>query len=698
MIKKAVTLLETGSLAGKCYQPHEAHLPYVLQFMIDYNLHGMSFIKLSDIRFRANRESTDTNPELYLSKHIAKVSLCELEGDVSTEHILNRLEVAQNQLGINPGIAALWEDEKQRRRDKNIDSQISQCLSQSERSCVVTASHVLLKQALKQKLKAASEDSSVKIDQNISVYPAETPEYEDVMNASCISHTQSFINSSSLNDTLKDEMDTTLNESSAADMDLLELLCDVAEKEDVEEGSILSQAIKNPEESDGEEADLSLPLVADDPSCSVTSIPQLDGSTDEHVTSKNKRNKKRKGISKKGLDMPELKDIMKEPVIAFHGKSSKAALVPRKRSEEQSCPMKKNIGRKYTTTITRKPRRKINIVMLIKQIKKECNLNKLERGEPPKFRTLSDFKHSEDPPKNVEVAKVSFPTLTNSYSFEVPLVPISSTLSYEDLINSYTFLSALEQIGTQNKQQGSINRKGRKSLKVKGISDAFMVPPFSGSASKSKDSEERIVHEMPPAIYMHTSGPNISCLKEKMENNNQFNQYMSSSFTNEKLGGCKAIVQENRKFTLDENCNVDSSIQQISSENFKIPGRENSSVFDEKQLYLSKRRYMKIYKKLAVRQIMGMDGPNDSSSSDDDYSISSYKKCSSKGSVYSPLFNDTKHPTSQDMGKFVDVAKYLNDMFFFRIFGSNQLISITEVLQVNIHYSSICFNIRCTTL
>ena len=52
-------------------------------------------------------------------------STCELEIDVVAADILNRQELETSR-GGNPGLAALWEDEKQRRRDAGEDSQIEQ--------------------------------------------------------------------------------------------------------------------------------------------------------------------------------------------------------------------------------------------------------------------------------------------------------------------------------------------------------------------------------------------------------------------------------------------------------------------------------------------------------------------------------------------------------------------------------------------
>lgn len=37
---------------NKIYQPHEAHIPYLLQLFIDYNLYGMNLINLAAVKFR----------------------------------------------------------------------------------------------------------------------------------------------------------------------------------------------------------------------------------------------------------------------------------------------------------------------------------------------------------------------------------------------------------------------------------------------------------------------------------------------------------------------------------------------------------------------------------------------------------------------------------------------------------------------
>lgn len=43
-IKRAANLFQNGAILGRINQPHESHVPYILQFLIDYNLYGMSFL------------------------------------------------------------------------------------------------------------------------------------------------------------------------------------------------------------------------------------------------------------------------------------------------------------------------------------------------------------------------------------------------------------------------------------------------------------------------------------------------------------------------------------------------------------------------------------------------------------------------------------------------------------------------------
>ncbi|XP_048842517.1 DNA polymerase zeta catalytic subunit isoform X1 [Brienomyrus brachyistius] len=180
MVKRVCELLQGGAVMNKSYQPHEAHIPYLLQLFIDYNLYGMNLINLGAVKFRRTwrgektsstpqdgqaagrgtpgcHRKTPSTPKLSDStlggsivrweedaipcslvlEEVEKQSTCELEVDAVAADILNRLEI-ETQIGRNPGLQAIWEDEKQRRREKNESSQIETPESQ-DRGCVASS-------------------------------------------------------------------------------------------------------------------------------------------------------------------------------------------------------------------------------------------------------------------------------------------------------------------------------------------------------------------------------------------------------------------------------------------------------------------------------------------------------------------------------------------------------------------------------
>lgn len=50
---RIATILQSGKLLGRVFQPFEIHIRYLLQFMLDYNLYGCDFIDLEAAAFRA---------------------------------------------------------------------------------------------------------------------------------------------------------------------------------------------------------------------------------------------------------------------------------------------------------------------------------------------------------------------------------------------------------------------------------------------------------------------------------------------------------------------------------------------------------------------------------------------------------------------------------------------------------------------
>uniref|UniRef100_A0A1B6KJW2 Uncharacterized protein n=2 Tax=Graphocephala atropunctata TaxID=36148 RepID=A0A1B6KJW2_9HEMI len=116
IIKRACDLLQNGAVCGTQFQIHEGHVPFILQFFIDYNLYGMSFINLKSVVLREEVNAPDLAPGT-----LTKESFCELEADAVAVDILNRLTV-QGELAVNPGLAAIWEEEKERLQKDGLES------------------------------------------------------------------------------------------------------------------------------------------------------------------------------------------------------------------------------------------------------------------------------------------------------------------------------------------------------------------------------------------------------------------------------------------------------------------------------------------------------------------------------------------------------------------------------------------------
>nr|XP_054753442.1 DNA polymerase zeta catalytic subunit-like [Lytechinus pictus] len=159
--KRAVELLQNGAVMNKIFQPHESHVPFNLQFLIDYNLYGMNMLNLAAVKFRKSEEVTDSANQKpsspkpstsfqdtslpgaptplrrrhssgsmsictqvwadenipssqWLGEDIKRQSSCELEVDAVAADILNRMDLQDN-AETNPGLVGIWEDERQRR-------------------------------------------------------------------------------------------------------------------------------------------------------------------------------------------------------------------------------------------------------------------------------------------------------------------------------------------------------------------------------------------------------------------------------------------------------------------------------------------------------------------------------------------------------------------------------------------------------
>ncbi|XP_061560541.1 DNA polymerase zeta catalytic subunit isoform X1 [Phycodurus eques] len=187
-------LLQSGAVMNKIYQPHEGHIPFLLQLFIDFNLYGMNLLNLAAVKFRGPKNKEDvpaaphnqtpsshsstspwktpctsklndstlggtflrweenTIPCSLVLDEVERQSTCELEVDGVAVDVLNRLEI-DNQIGRNPGLQAIWEDEKQRRREKSKDSQIETPESQDRAFVTTTESEQIFMKRFEEILK-----------------------------------------------------------------------------------------------------------------------------------------------------------------------------------------------------------------------------------------------------------------------------------------------------------------------------------------------------------------------------------------------------------------------------------------------------------------------------------------------------------------------------------------------------------------
>ncbi|KAJ8270777.1 hypothetical protein GJAV_G00119170 [Gymnothorax javanicus] len=233
MVKRVCELLQGGAVMNKNYQPHEAHIPYLLQLFIDYNLYGMNLVNLGAVRFRKSRRKEETAPSSQdgqepgsrrgdgalnspctsklgdttlggdsmlggtfvrweedaipsslVLEDVERQSTCELEADAVAADILNRLEI-ETQIGRNPGLQAIWEDEKQRRRERNESSQIEPPESQDRGFVASVESEKFFMKRFKEILKenefSMTQSGSAGEGDESGMFPVELSLHPDVL-------------------------------------------------------------------------------------------------------------------------------------------------------------------------------------------------------------------------------------------------------------------------------------------------------------------------------------------------------------------------------------------------------------------------------------------------------------------------------------------------------------------------------------
>ncbi|KAH9828841.1 DNA polymerase type-B family [Teratosphaeria destructans] len=141
-------LLQQGAIMKRIFQPYEAHLQYLLQWMCDFNLYGCAYIESDRPRFRSpvpEWEELEDPAHLWHDRSIdpntildealfPRQSHCMIELDIRVEDILNRHEIKERPLhhsfierlesleNLPPeeklvhSMAGLWKDETKRRK------------------------------------------------------------------------------------------------------------------------------------------------------------------------------------------------------------------------------------------------------------------------------------------------------------------------------------------------------------------------------------------------------------------------------------------------------------------------------------------------------------------------------------------------------------------------------------------------------
>ncbi|XVF57453.1 hypothetical protein PTKIN_Ptkin06aG0206800 [Pterospermum kingtungense] len=173
-VSRAANLLLSGAVLDKSLQPHESHIPFILQFLVDYNLYGMGHLHLSRMKFRNpipdvfntrkfnycgqdgqkiydlilesagfQADSSVSSPvwvsstipgewmwhvsnELEVSSdqdicNVRRQSFCELEGDTTVDDILNQqfkiytsLSQTDSDVKMVQSLIPIWEEEYER--------------------------------------------------------------------------------------------------------------------------------------------------------------------------------------------------------------------------------------------------------------------------------------------------------------------------------------------------------------------------------------------------------------------------------------------------------------------------------------------------------------------------------------------------------------------------------------------------------
>ncbi|KAF6776772.1 hypothetical protein AHF37_03750 [Paragonimus kellicotti] len=168
LIGTCADILLNGGVMNRHFQALETHIPYLLKFCIDHNLYGMNYLQTAHFRvrsdpnstmnkslplFRSNMQSPSSgvppNKEFLSSDQAPRLTCMELEVDISAPDVINQKITRITKQSVknprrpgtavftdgsveNPGLEALWVEERFRRMSHVLESNAPEIPSPEE--------------------------------------------------------------------------------------------------------------------------------------------------------------------------------------------------------------------------------------------------------------------------------------------------------------------------------------------------------------------------------------------------------------------------------------------------------------------------------------------------------------------------------------------------------------------------------------
>ena len=161
-VRRVCAIVGSGAVNGCAFPAFEAHIPFVLRFLVDWNLFGMNLVRFARALFRQPVPRRLAVPaHLRSSKRVRRRSLCQVELDIVCDSIRNaqwmsraRLDDADAdsdlaQCQLVPSLRSIWAWERQRRAqlDLTVTDNLTQLFSPKMKRFKVPSNRVAKRHA-----------------------------------------------------------------------------------------------------------------------------------------------------------------------------------------------------------------------------------------------------------------------------------------------------------------------------------------------------------------------------------------------------------------------------------------------------------------------------------------------------------------------------------------------------------------------